>query len=85
MNDELKLKPCPFCGSNDVEVSGGLVRFPGVEMTFIECHKCGAVTSFRGNEKLADAVVMFNGTEGDPEQKLAFQKGMNRWQQIMKN
>ena len=77
MSNELR-RPCPFCGSNEVVVKD-------VEMTFIECHKCGAVVSFRGNEKLADAIVMFNGTEGDAEQKLAFQKGMNRWQKIMEN
>ena len=78
---ELK-RPCPFCGSNQVIVTGGLVKFEGFDITYIECNGCGAVTSFRGNEKQKDAVTMYNGIEGDAEQKIAFQKGLNRWKKI---
>ena len=54
---ELKLRPCPFCGSENVK---------GVEddgIGAITCYGCGAVVSFNGHEKLIEAAFAWNKRE----------------------
>lgn len=51
---KIELYYCPFCGSRPVLTKG----FKGVH--FILCAGCGAVVSFRGNEKAFSAANMYN-------------------------
>ena len=48
-----ELKPCPFCGSktNMMSLFG---------MTEFKCNKCGALTSFVGKERKAQAIETWN-------------------------
>lgn len=41
MTDEIKLKPCPFCGSNDVTVEETYAS------GYVRCRSCGAEGGFR--------------------------------------
>lgn len=39
--NEIKLKPCPFCGS-DAEMQRG--KYRGLRTFYVSCHGCGAQT-----------------------------------------
>ena len=45
MNNEIELKPCPFCGNGKVRY------FKGFTIYQIICENCGAIVSFMGKEK----------------------------------
>ena len=52
-----KMKPCPFCGSGDIEISGG--RFglvydeESIKLYKIQCNACLAMNS-RQTKKIAE-------------------------------
>ena len=46
---EIKLKPCPFCGS--------VINFRIKTIHFFECNKCGAVVSFTGRKKVTFGIT----------------------------
>ena len=54
----LKVKPCPFCGSDDIKIYPGVLKGT---LTAI-CFECGAAICFE-----CGADVMFFGAEKDPE------------------
>lgn len=51
MNPQTTLKPCPFCGSDEVSFGYGEYG-DGVKSIFVECEKCGA-TSHGNHETVA--------------------------------
>lgn len=53
MNNEIELKPCPFCGAK-------VGYYQGFMLTGIHCAKCGAVVSFVGSEKKDKAAQAWN-------------------------
>ena len=47
-----KLKPCPFCGSDDIELSTGLAEY------WAFCHDCTATTSMERTQE--EAIQVWN-------------------------
>lgn len=63
MCEEIKLKPCPFCGSDDVVFGAGLE-----DEYYVECWDCGAkIESYNGME---DAVAGWNARAIDRDELL---------------
>lgn len=64
MNEiEIELKPCPFCGSNDVVFGAGLE-----DECYVECWDCSAkVESYNG---LEDALAGWNARAIDRDELL---------------
>lgn len=54
-----KLKKCPFCGGEKIEIGLGGCRH------LILCDECGAVVSFIGKEDKEQAVQAWNKREGE--------------------
>lgn len=52
----IKIKPCPFCGSDKIDVSSGIMA----GITMFHCRKCGATVSFMGNETEPNAHKKWN-------------------------
>lgn len=42
-SEPIELKPCPFCGDKDIDVSRGVT---GAPFLFFKCRQCGATVSF---------------------------------------
>lgn len=63
MSDELKLKPCPFCGG---EAFAHMLGNEIAKGYYIACDECGAKTIVFGYE--ADAIEAWN-RRAEPEQK----------------
>lgn len=49
-----ELKPCPFCGSEHVEIQ------KGIDIYMVLCHKCGATVSFYKKEKREQSFEAWN-------------------------
>lgn len=63
MCGEIKLEPCPFCGSDDVVFGAGLE-----DEYYVECWDCGAkIESYNGME---DAVAGWNARAIDRDDLL---------------
>ena len=45
MSEKIKLKPCPFCGSHDIEIKQVIQ-----DSWMIHCHQCHAAVQFLKNE-----------------------------------
>ena len=43
----MKLKPCPFCGSEKIQKHTYALKYQGLVPIIIECKNCGASTSFQ--------------------------------------
>ena len=41
---DVKLKPCPFCGHSEAELSSG--KFDGKETSYVVCNRCGSRGEF---------------------------------------
>lgn len=61
-NEKLKLKPCPFCGSQNVTK----ILMPGLTW-IVGCYECGCRTP--GHLRSIDAVKSWN-TRPDPEDEV---------------
>jgi Lar family restriction alleviation protein len=58
MKNDVELKPCPFCGGT---VKMEYIGFAGsMPIAFVQCPKCGACVSFKGKERVATAVKIWN-------------------------
>ena len=51
MSDELKLKPCPFCGSDDLGMNGG--------SEYVFCRGCGAEGAWN-DDNVEEAIAAWN-------------------------
>lgn len=51
---EIKLKPCPFCGSTDIKLWKGLGEVSGT------CRKCGAHSGYAIGKTKEDAAEAWN-------------------------
>ena len=60
---QTELKPCPFCGSDDVGVGLRLPEFGEVLMHFVVCNKCGSRTASFRSEQTAINVWQTRRTE----------------------
>lgn len=54
------LKPCPFCGNEKIRIKQ---NFQMDGMSFVVCDKCGAVTSFVGNQQKKETIKMWNNQQ----------------------
>lgn len=66
MIEAARLRECPFCGANDVDLWRGQIVGPVDNgMRFVRCLSCGASTAYR---QMADAVSSWNerAHEGSP-------------------
>ena len=50
-----KLKPCPFCGSDDLEMEGSIMS-----SYYVRCRKCGAGGGVMFPDNEENAVKMWN-------------------------
>ena len=55
MNDDIILKPCPFCGSDDVDPTFWLAEKDGVESSGPGCMNCGATAESIGGWNMRSA------------------------------
>lgn len=60
MMDEIKLKPCPFCGG-DAEMQQG--KYQGLNTFYVSCCGCGAQTDHEYAEEFA--AELWNGRVND--------------------
>lgn len=64
-----KLKPCPFCGSNNVAIYDNYKTKFTVHYNCVECLKCGAmVVDTNEKHSLNDVVKAWNRRVNDDEQ-----------------
>ena len=65
MTNEIKLKPCPFCGGEGDCNNTGLCTKDGESLWWVECGACGVSTS--GHQKREMALEAWNRrTGGEP-------------------
>ena len=62
MEAVVKPRPCPYCGASNHSCH----RIQ--EVAYIVCRKCGAVTSFQGNEKISEALTAYNRRATDEQE-----------------
>ena len=79
-----KMRNCPFCGSDVVDLYSKTYPHPPFKLSFVECHNCGAVVSFRANERPEYTLILWNGAEAErtPEEEKAYQAALKRWHMI---
>jgi len=46
-----KLKPCPFCGSEDVEISTGYDLYGVTHYDYVQCQNCAADGPWQDDER----------------------------------
>lgn len=86
----MKLRSCPFCGSDDLKIdrlngSMNYSRYGYKVMHFIKCEGCGAIISFRANEDYERTVALYNGDESMSEAEAERRKeAIERWQNVPK-
>lgn len=59
MSDELELKPCPFCGSKNVEISEEKYMYTDEEYTVVICQECRSTGPHSITDRMAR--ITWNG------------------------
>ena len=81
-----RLNSCPFCGSDNVDLYSNRYPHPPFKMSWVECHNCGAITTFQENERPEETLVLWNGGRTDtPEEAKAYRNALKRWGMSQKN
>ena len=79
-----KIRSCPFCGSDVVDLYSKTYPHPPFKLSYIECHNCGAIVSFQQNERPETTLVLWNGlgAERNAEEETAYQNALKRFQRV---
>ena len=62
-----KLKPCPFCGGEQIKVQLPVTSFGAAEFS---CANCPAIVRFMGHIRLRFAAEAWNSRDGDTGKQL---------------
>ena len=75
-----KMRECPFCGSDRVDLYSKTYPHPPFKLAYVVCDNCGAVVSFRANERPEQTLIMWNGPQPEENEKEheAYQKMLKR-------